>query len=143
MKRIDGQEITSSHRGLSLTVDKRDVANGTRKNPNACAAAIALKNHLPNCDDAYVHATNVYAKINGKWMRFRTSARLRLELYVFDRGGRFAPDIYDLLPVSDHEVIRRTRRSSSKGSAPRRRSRKPSRPVQDVRPTAHGHPGNV
>ena len=51
-----------------------------------------------------------------------------------DRGGRFVPGSYDLLPVPPTQLVSRTRKASASSS--RRRRRKPHY-VEDVRDSAH------
>jgi hypothetical protein len=134
VKKIDGMPVGNAFTPIRLKVTKDDIANGARKNANSCAIAVAAVRQIKGVTAAKVHLGVVYLCQNGKWKRWHTSDGARTEIIVFDRGGRFVPGEYDLLPVPPQSLIKRTRRASSPGR--RRRRRKPHY-VEDVRDSAH------
>jgi len=139
MKRIDGQPVANSATSIRLTITERDIKDGAPLNPNACAIALAAQRHIEGVTAARAHLGCIYLMIRGKWRRFHTSGALSREIVAFDRGGKFYPGEYDLLPVPAHTLIKRARKPSS---TPRRRGpprrRKPHY-TEGVRSTAHSN----
>ncbi len=137
--KLDNKPINNAHRGLRVEINDADISTGKRLNPDACAAANALCN-MKDVEAAKVYRHCVYLKRNGKWQRFRTSSALRLETIVFDRGGKFLPGEYDLLPVPISEIVPKSSRQRSP-NAPKRKPSQPQRHrafIPGTRPTANG-----
>lgn len=142
VKKLDGKDIGNAHLGIRITVTKRDIANGTRLAEDSCAAAQCCVRSIQGATEAKVHRGVVYLKINGNWRRYRTSSALRMETIIFDRGGKFIPGEYDLLPVSVSSLERAARgKSKPRPSAPVRSYRKPIRRtfIPGTRVTANGY----
>jgi hypothetical protein len=141
MKRIDGMEVGNGTYPLTLQVTEADVKNGAPKNPNACAIAVAAMRQLKGVTAAKVHLGVLYLLQRGRWRRWQTSGPARTELIVFDRGGRFAPGVYDFLPPSTGGIIKRVAPKTAAATARTRQRlprRKPHR-VEDVRDDARGN----
>jgi hypothetical protein len=126
MKKIDGLLVTNAVRPVRLTVTASDIKNGAPKNPNGCAVALACVRQIPGATAAKVHLGRVYILIKGKWQRWATPEYATRELVAFDRGGRFVPGEYDLLPVP---VL------LSKAARQRQRLRRPSRKRRPIHHT--------
>ena len=95
---IAGLPVKDATKQVTLTITKRDVHNGDTKNPSACAAALECKRQM-GVTDVRVHIGRTYVKLDDKWLRFRTAGSLRNEIIAFDRGGKFEPGTYTLMPV--------------------------------------------
>lgn len=96
-RKLDGKDVANSHRRLRIDITDRDIAKGEPLDPNACAAAQAIRRALGKA--AQVHRGCTYIDDGKVMRRYRTSAALRMETIIFDRGGRFMPGEYDLLAV--------------------------------------------
>ncbi len=142
MKKIDGQEVVNAATGLRLTVTSADIAKGAPKNPNACALALAAVRQIKGATAARVHLSCIYVNVHRQWKRWRTPEYATRDIVAFDRGGRFVPGEYDLLPIPVSQLTRRVAQIRNGGvpvSAARRRPAKP-RPrhhTADVRESAH------
>jgi hypothetical protein len=135
MKKIDGLPVGNAHMPIRLEVTKQDITKGARKNANSCAIAVAAVRQIKGVTAAKVHLGVIYLCQNGRWRRWHTSSAARTEIIVFDRGGRFVPGQYDLLPVPPQSLLKRTRRGPRPG--PKRRRRRKPHYVEDVRDSAH------
>jgi hypothetical protein len=113
--KIDNTPINNAHRGLRVKIDTKNISNGRRLDPDACAAANALCN-MAGVEAAKVHRHCVYIKRRGKWERYRTSSALRLETIIFDRGGAFIPGEYDLLAMPISRIIPKKRQPRTNGA---------------------------
>lgn len=111
-------EIDNATRPIKMTITEKDIQNGVPLDPTKCAAAQAIMRTLGK--PAKVHRGVTYVKDNGGWKRYRTSAALRLETIVYDRGGEFVPGDYilQLVPTS---ILTKTKKRKSP-SAPRTRT---------------------
>lgn len=139
MKRIDGQPVGNAALPIRLTITKQDIQDGAPLNANACAIAVAACRHVKGVTAAFAHLGCIYLCIKGKWRRFMTSGALGREIVAFDRGGKFYPGEYDLLPPSVKKLVKR--RAASSGASRRRggaRRRKPHH-TEGVRDTAQGN----
>lgn len=96
---INGKKVVDATRPLIIKVSKTDVVKGANKDPGACAAARAAK-RLPKCLAARVHLGRVYVERPDKWVRYKTGDALRGEIIAFDRGGKFEPGDYKIMPPS-------------------------------------------
>lgn len=135
-KKIGQLELGNAHQPLRLNITQKDIAKGKPLDPCECAASQCLK-RLPGVSDSFVHRGVTYIVKGGKAMRYRTSAALRLETIVFDRGGRFVPGEYDLLPPP-LSYIGKTASKRAK-SASKRRPKRMVHVIEGVRATANGH----
>lgn len=135
MKRIDGLPVSNAAAPIRLTITSKDIRDGAPLNSNACAIALAATRHVAGVTAAKAHLGCIYLMIRGNWRRFKTSGALSREITAFDRGGKFWPGDYDLLPVPVSSLVKRKRPSSSNGARRHRRS-KPHH-TEGVRETAH------
>ena len=126
LETIDGLKVYDARKPIEITITAADVRSGVNKRPDSCAAACAIK-RLPVCQEARVHISRVYIKVDGKWLRYATPTPLRREIVAFDRGGRFEPGTYKLIPLykSDRSGYRKQRANNTakkgRGKAPMRR----------------------
>jgi hypothetical protein len=109
LKKIDGLPISNSAVPILLTVSAADIQKGAPLNPNACAVALAACRNVKGVSAAKAHLGCIYLNIRGNWFRYRTSEALSREIVAFDRGGKFYPGEYYLLPVPTAALIRRIR----------------------------------
>jgi hypothetical protein len=137
MRTIDGKSVSNAAMPIRLTISEQDIKKGAPLNPNACAVALAACSKVKGVTAAKAHLGCVYLMLNGQWRRYRTSEALTREIVAFDRGGRFWPGEYDLLPVPIAAVIRRIRGEQPRRSSSSKRSkrRKPHH-TEGVRETA-------
>jgi hypothetical protein len=141
MKKIDGMPVVDAAAPVRLKITDADIASGARKNPNACAVAVAACKRIRGVTAAKAHLGCIYLMLNGKWRRYYASGPIRVEMIAFDRGGDFYPGQYDLLPVPTGKVVKRqAARSAAHRSPVKRGPRRPRRKpyfVPGVRETAH------
>lgn len=95
---LEGKPVFNSSRPMEIYITKEDVSFAKSKEPDACAAAVACMRN-PGVQQAKVHLSVTFLKIRGKWLRYRTPIALRDEIVAFDRGGKFYPGDFKLLPV--------------------------------------------
>lgn len=110
-KTIAGKKVVNGTRKVKLHISAADT-KAKKGDPQNCAAARAILRQVPNCVAARVHVGRVYLlKKDGLWHRYKTPDALRTEVVAFDRGGRFVPGDYELIPVSpsDDRSYRRER----------------------------------
>lgn len=96
--KIAGVEVKDASHKIVLNITKEDVKAGSLKKANSCAAAKALCRQ-EGCEAAKVHMSRAYIKKGGKWLRFGVTPALRSEVLAFDRGGKFEPGEYTLVPL--------------------------------------------
>lgn len=128
-------KTADSQRGVSFRITKGDIRNARRKDPERCAAAIALKRQL-GADKVEVHLSRTYVEVAGKRQRFATPIRLKHEIVAIDRGGTFAAGAYVLKPIPPSQTragLAKSRRRKKVSAAPIKRRR----PIPNVR----GHAG--
>lgn len=140
MRKIDGEPVGNAAMPLRLTITARDIEKGAPLNPNACAVALGAIRQLPNVTAAKAHLGCVYICFKGDrgWRRYRTSLALAREIVAFDRGGKFFPGEYDLLPVPVAALIKRIRGTTTKRTSPRFKRRKPHH-TEGVRESARAN----
>jgi hypothetical protein len=143
VKRIDGEPVSNGSARIRIEVTKRDIEKGAPLNPNACAIALACVRQIPKVTAAKVHLGRVYLLFEGekRWRRWLVPGYARIEIIVFDRGGRFVPQQIDLMPPPV-EVLARYRKSSPSRSSSRgaRSTRKRVvHRVEGVRDSAHAN----
>jgi hypothetical protein len=92
MKTADGTKKISFH------ITAADIRRGRRKDPERCAAALALKRQL-HADKVEVHISRTYVEVGGRRQRFGTPQALKEEIIAIDRGGAFEPGSYALKPI--------------------------------------------
>lgn len=129
MRTIAGQPVLNGARPIRLKVTDGDIAKGTRKNPDACAIALAACRRIKGVKHAKAHFTHVYLQfaLDGPWYRYRTAPSARTEMIAYDRGGKFYPGEFDLLPVPVRVAIKQARQRMG-ASTPRAKRRGPKRP---------------
>jgi hypothetical protein len=135
--KLDGP-VSDAKKSVHITISPRDCKRGSTKDPSTCAAALACKREL-QATDTRIHVGRSYLKIDGKWLRFRTSQALRSEIIAFDRGGEFKPGKYLLktIPRKD-EGIKRTKPKGTKDKRVKLKGKKrPYHVVTGVRETGH------
>jgi len=96
--KIEGIDVKDANHKIVLNITKDDVKAGSLKKANSCAAAKALCRQ-EGCEAAKVHMSRAYIKKGGKWLRFGVPMALRNEVLAFDRGGKFEPGEYTLVPL--------------------------------------------
>ena len=142
MTKINGLPVGDAASPIRLTITARDIRDGAPLNPNACAIALAATRHIEGVTAAKAHLGRIYLMIRGKWRRFMTSGALGREICAFNRGGKFYPGEYDLLPIPAKNVIRRAKgaASSSSRKASSGRRRKPHTPRACATPRIQTNP---
>lgn len=98
VKAINGKHIINSKKRLLFSILPDDVQKGKGKQPDSCAAAIACVRQF-GAISARVHVSRTYLEFDKHWVRFATPASLRTEIVSFDRGNKFEPGAYELVPV--------------------------------------------
>lgn len=103
---IDGLPIVDAKRPMRLEVTKRIVDKADPKKPASCALAQACK-AKEGVAEVRIHLTRAYVRLDGsrQWTKYLVTQRLRQEIVVFDRGGKFAPGEYHLLAVQPSKRI--------------------------------------
>jgi len=138
MRKIEGRPVSNAAVAIRLNVTADDIKKGVPKNPYACAIARAAVREIKGCSAAKVHTSCIFLMIKREWFRYRTPEYATREIVAFDRGGRFIPGEYDLLPVPTGALIKRIR-----GEAPTRKrsstKRRPRHVTLDVRESAHAN----
>lgn len=144
MRKIDGKDVGNGSLPLRITVTEEDIKEGKRKSPDACAVALAAVRRVKGVTAAKAHLGCIYLMVNGKWRRWMTPQALRTEIIVFDRGGRFVPQSFDLHPPAPSRLLAGiTRKKRVSSTTPKRKRHKPT-VTQDVRHQARrndGEPG--
>lgn len=125
---------TDAVRGVKFNITSRDVRRAKAKDPENCAAALALKRRF-GADRVEVHASRIYVEVGRRRLRFATPQALKVETVVLDRGGKFEPGEYKLglVPRSQKTEAMRRRNQARRRSTGRPRRR---RAVPGVRKTA-------
>ena len=99
--KINGLKVVDVRKKLAIAITPKDInaAKKTgRKDPGACAAALAAMRQL-HVTEAKVQIGRTYIMRGKKWERYFTPDALRSEIVAFDRGGDFEPGIYTLRPL--------------------------------------------
>lgn len=100
--KINGKPVVDATKPIIVTVTKRDVKNGQRKDPGGCAMALAAKRTC-HAKSARVHVGRTYIEYDDKWVRYNTSNSLRTELVSFDRGQVFLEGDFRLSAIPPHD----------------------------------------
>jgi hypothetical protein len=90
MRRIDGKPVADADKPVTVHITPEDCARGSKKDPEKCAAALALQ-RVAACDESRVHLGCTYLRFGKKWLRYATPPSLKAEIISFDRGGGFYP----------------------------------------------------
>lgn len=98
MRMIDGKPVVDTGKPVTVHITPADCARGSKKNPEKCAVALALK-RVTRCDESRVHLGCTYLRFGNKWLRYATSPSLKAEIISFDRGGGFYPGDFRLHPM--------------------------------------------
>lgn len=132
---IEGKPVIDAKHDLEIIILDRDCANGDRRKPNSCAAALAAKRHL-HARDVRVHISRVYVRTNeGNWQRYITSEPLKQELVVFDRGGRMQAGSFILLAPKKSQRVGFYHKGK-KAAKPSGKKRRPQHRLTKVRTAA-------
>jgi hypothetical protein len=98
MRMIDGTPVVDADEPVTVHVTSDDCSRGSKKDPEACAFAVALK-RITQCDASRVHLGCTYLRFGNKWLRYATPPSLKAEIISFDRGGGFYPGDFRLRPM--------------------------------------------
>lgn len=98
MRMIDGNPVVDADKPVTVHISPEDCARGSKKDPEKCAAALALK-RVTDCDESRVHLACTYLRFGKKWLRYATPPSLKAEIISFDRGGGFYPGDFRLHPM--------------------------------------------
>jgi hypothetical protein len=112
MRMIDGKPVVDAEKPLIVHITSHDCERGSKKDPEKCAAALALK-RVTGCDESRVHMGCTYLRFGNKWLRYATPPSLKAEIISFDRGGGFYPGDFRLRPMPAANRLRARRRKSS------------------------------
>ena len=108
-----GKKVVDANYKMAITVTKEDIANGDRKQPNACAVALACRRQF-DADAAIVNLTRTYIEYPRRVVRFFTTQALRNEIVAWDQGGKFTPGTYYLRPCPPTAKLEGYDRSKAK-----------------------------
>ncbi len=97
--KLDGLRVVDATKRLTIHISPADCKVGRTRRPESCAAALACLREVPGCTEARAHIARTYVKMKDHWVRYKTPGSLRGEILAFDRGGRFQPGEYELVPL--------------------------------------------
>jgi hypothetical protein len=129
-------------RGVKFKITAGDIRRAKSKDPERCAAALALKRQF-GAGKVEVHAARTYVEVGGRRRRFATPAALKMETVVLDRGGAFEPGEYVLRPIPQSQKAPATRKRAAafRQGTKKPKARDPRRATPNVRRRApHGRP---
>lgn len=98
MRMIDGKPLVDADEPVTVHITSDDCARGSKKDPERCAVALALK-RVTKCDESRVHLGCTYLRFGSRWVRYATPPSLKAEIISFDRGGGFYPGDFRLHPM--------------------------------------------
>jgi hypothetical protein len=125
IKAIDGRPVIDAKKPLNLTITKNDIDKADAKEPAGCAVARACRREL-HVVEARVHLARIYLRSNeGNWVRYMTPRAMRSEIIAFDRGGRFQPNTFQLVPPNTADRLGAKRKTGPKMTKKAKR-RKPT-----------------
>jgi|SRR5215471_14381053 len=133
--KIHGKPIIDAAQKATFSITAADIKKATVKDPHSCAAAVAARREFDKVVAVHVYRQRTYIEFPDRVMRYQTSQPMRVETIAFDRGGRFEPGDYQLLPLAGRQRPSGRRQGSNapgardKGS----KNRTPKRP----RPPVH------
>lgn len=114
VRAIDGLPVIDAKQALTLTINDNDINKASVKEPADCAVARACRREF-HAKEVRVHLARVYLRTNkGNWVRYMTPRPLRSEIIAFDRGGRFAPGEFKLLPPNHADKLGAKRKTGPK-----------------------------
>lgn len=136
LMKIHGKPVVDAPKDVTLHITPADVAKGRKKAPDCCAAAQACMRQM-KAERALVHLSRIYLEKGGKWVRYVTPDRLRTEIISFDRGHRFEPGDYHLVPLQPSQRRgRKGKPTQNGGTVPQRGRRTNPAVVNGVRYSA-------
>lgn len=112
--KIKGIQVKDATKKVTIKIAPADCKFGSSKDPGMCAAAKACLRQVPSCTEARVHISRTYLKVGNHWLRFQTPAALRGEIVTFDRGGKFTPGDYYLMPMPKSVQLANGKRTGTK-----------------------------
>ena len=129
--RFYGKTIKDLKKGLGFKVTDEQSQEGLRKNGEFCPGALGAKASCrmgsAKCTKAEVHRAVIYLDFGGKFAyRGLPSSALRREIISQDKGGKFDPGSYVIVPVP-------TRERTSRGKAHSKREPNHARPYKTKR----------
>lgn len=124
MRAINKAPIRNATKPVTIRITPNDATHGAKKDPGACAAALAAKRDVPECTEARIHISTSYVKVRDTWYRFRTPEALRTEIIGFDRGAKFTPGEYRLTPIQPSHRASGKRQGGSSRPPPKTRQRR-------------------
>jgi hypothetical protein len=138
IRMFEGLPVVDAAQNVDITITAADVRNSKKKNPGACAAAVATerKFHRP----VKVFLSRMYVKDKNQWVRFITPGNIAREIISFDRGSEFEPGEYHFRAPTVGQRLGSHGSSQSKGT---HKTRKPQHVVGNVRISAKGSYQNV
>lgn len=98
MRTIHGKPVVDADKPVTVHITSDDCARGSKKDPERCAVALALK-RVTHCAQSRVHLGCTYLRFGNKWLRYATPPSLKAEIISFDRGGGFYPGDFRLHPM--------------------------------------------
>lgn len=93
--RFKGLPVIDARKDLEIEIEKVDISNSKKKDPNNCAAARAIKREL-KCKEVAVFSSKTYVKDGDHYVRYTTPEAITREIISFDRGSEFEPGSYKL-----------------------------------------------
>ncbi len=121
---FEGLPVVDGHEDIDLVINKNDVENSRKKDPNNCAAAMAGRRELKT--DVRVYLTRTYVKDakHERWVRFITPRSISTEIISFDRGASFEPGEYTLkAPIETQKLGYSARRGGIKTGTGKKRKK--------------------
>ncbi len=151
MRMIDSIPVEDADKPVTVHVTADDCSKGSKKDPEACAFAVALK-RITQCDASRVHLGCTYLRFGNKWLRYATPPSLKAEIISFDRGGGFFPGNFRLHPMPaalrlkpanpnqkrTRTALRATSNAAQRARIDKKVEARPFRRVEGVRARANG-----
>ena len=137
-KKLEGLPVRDAHRAVMLHITRADATNGQKDAANCAAAKAACR--LKGVKQARIFRTRSYLQPIGKmfWWRYMTPNALRTEAVSFDRGAKFEPGSYKLMPAPKSMELGAQFNKTGKGTAKTGTTVKRTTPhvLKGVRPRA-------
>lgn len=94
-------------------IDDEDINKGNRKDFNNCAAVLACE-RVDGVEAAKIGKSISKLRIKGQWYRYKTPRNLLQEIIAYDRGGQFAPGMYELKVIKPSDQLSNKRNRNGK-----------------------------
>jgi len=137
MKTIKGLPIVNATLPIYLVITSEDIANGIRKDPTSCAAAVAFKRQH-RVTEILMHRSRAYIKYDymDAWVRGAVPKSLSNEQIVFDRGGDFQPGTYVFSPLLESKRPKGKRQGGNTEPSTEGKTKRVRRVLEGVRSEA-------